>query len=186
MFLARRPAQGVIDRFLADSANEPLSYDPVGLVDAAVPGYDRDDVLVSIGRGRADFLRACEALRAWRQFNLGWVEVFPPRAPLAPGTVVAVLIHHVGFWSLNGSRIVYTRGDGETRFGFAYGTLTNHAERGEELFEVTMEEETGEVQYRIRAASRPRAVLTRAGYPIARMLQARFRRHSVRAMCSPV
>ena len=186
MFLVRRPSRNVIDRFLADSERLPLSYGPVGMVDAALPGYDRDEVLVPIGRGREDFLRACEALRAWRQFNLGWVEVFPPMAPIAPGTVVAVLIRHLGFWSLNGNRIVYTRGDGATSFGFAYGTLTNHAERGEELFELTMDEDTGEVTYRIRAASRPRAALTRAGYPIARMLQARFRRDSVRAMSGPV
>ncbi len=111
--------------------------------------------------------------------------MFPRTASLEPGTVVAVLIRHLGFWSLNGCRVVYTR-DGDTRFGFAYGTLTNHAERGEELFEVTMEHETGEVTYRIRAASRPRAALAKAGYPIARLLQARFRRDSVRAMSSPV
>jgi uncharacterized protein (UPF0548 family) len=186
MFLARRPSRDVIDRFLADSEKLPLSYGPVGLIDVAVPGYDFDEVFVSIGHGRDDFVRAREALRAWTQFNLGWVEVFPRMAPVAPGTVVAVLIRHLGFWSLNGSRIVYTRGDGETRFGFAYGTLTNHAERGEELFEVTMQPDSGEVTYRIRAASRPRAALTKAGYPIARLLQARFRRDSVRVMSSPV
>jgi uncharacterized protein (UPF0548 family) len=186
MFLARHPSRAVVDRFLADSEELPLSYAPVGLVDAAGRGYDSDEVLAVIGRGREDFVRAREALAAWTQFNLGWVEVFPRMAPLEPGTVVAVLMHHLGFWSLNGCRIVYTSGDGDTRFGFAYGTLTNHAERGEELFEVMMDQHTGEVTYRIRAASRPGAVLAKAGYPIARVLQARFRRDSVRAMSSPV
>jgi len=182
MFLARRPSSDVIDRFLADSEELPLSYGPVGLVDEVVPGYDFDEVLVTIGRGREKFVRARAALAAWRHFNLGWVKVFPRMAPLEPGTVVAVLIRHLGFWSLNGCRVVYTCGDGAMRFGFAYGTLTNHVERGEELFEVRMEQDTGEVTYRIRAASRPRAALTKAGYPIARLLQARFRRDSVRVM----
>ena len=186
MFLVRRPSPGVIERFLADSERLPLSYGPVGLVDTAAPGYDFDEVVVSIGNGRNDFVRAREALRAWRQFNLGWVEVFPRTAPLAPGSVVAVVMRHLGFWSLNGCRIVYILGDGDTRFGFAYGTLTNHAERGEELFEVAIEQETGAVTYRIRAASRPRAVLARLGYPIARLLQARFRRESVRVMSGSV
>ena len=31
------------------------------------------------------------------------------------------------------------------RFGFAYGTLTNHAESGEELFEVFLDPATGDV-----------------------------------------
>ena len=68
------------------------------------------------------------------------------------------------------------------RFGYAYGTLTNHAESGEELFEVFVDPETGDVMYRIRAVSWPQATLARLGQPIVRVLQARFRRHSAAAM----
>jgi hypothetical protein len=39
--------------------------------------------------------------------DLGWVETFPGHAPVGAGTVVAVLIRHLGFWSLNGARVVY-------------------------------------------------------------------------------
>jgi len=127
---------------------------------------------------------ARSALMAWRQFDLGWVEVFPRQAPVAAGSVVAVLIRHLGFWSLNGARVVYEVGsriEGH-RFGFAYGTLTNHAEAGEELFEVFIDPPTGDVVYRLRAASRPRAALARLGKPIVRALQARFRRDSLASM----
>jgi uncharacterized protein (UPF0548 family) len=94
-----------------------------------------------------------------------------------------VLIHHLGFWSLNGCRVVYGVGDGErTRFGFAYGTLISHAEAGEEIFEVFREPDSDAVVYRIRAVSRPRAALARLGYPFTRALQARFRRESAGAM----
>ena len=58
--------------------------------------------------------------------------------------------------------------DAAGRFGFAYGTLTNHAEAGEELFEVWLDARTDQVMYRIRAISRPRAVLARLGYRIVR------------------
>ncbi len=68
------------------------------------------------------------------------------------------------------------------RFGFAYGTLTNHAENGEELFEVFLDTQTDDVIYRIRAVSRPQAALARMGYPVVRHLQARFRRDSAAAM----
>jgi uncharacterized protein (UPF0548 family) len=60
--------------------------------------------------------------------------------------------------------------------------LTNHAECGEEVFEVRLDPATGEVTYRIRAVSRPRAPLARLGYPLTRMLQARFRRDSAAAV----
>ena len=55
-------------------------------------------------------------------------------------------------------------------------------ESGEELFEVFLDPETAVVWYRIRAASRPQAALARIGQPIARALQARFRRASAAAL----
>lgn len=121
---------------------------------------------------------------AWKQFDIGWVETFPRHAPTAPGTVVAVLIRHLGFWSLNGCRVLYSVGspDGVARCGFAYGTLTNHAENGEELFEVFIDPQTDEVIHRIRAVSWPQATLARVGQPIVRVLQERFRDHSAAAM----
>ena len=184
MFLARRPTPGAIDRFLRQSHDLPLSYGPIGIVSTRTGGRDVDEVTVAIGRGRADFERARAALVAWKQFDIGWVETFPRHAPVAAGTVVAVLIRHLGFWSLNGCRVLYNVGSpGDVaRFGFAYGTLTNHAESGEELFEVFIDPQTTDVVYRIRAISWPQAALARFGQPIVRALQARFRDQSVAAM----
>lgn len=90
----------------------------------------------------------------------------------------------MGFWSVNGCRILYRVGclDDVSRFGVAYGTLTNHAEAGEKLFEVFIDPQTDKVMYRIRAISWPHATLARVGQPIVRALQARFRRHSAAAM----
>ena len=182
MFHLYRPSPEAIRRFIGRSLELPLSYGPIGLVHNETVGSDVDEVVVAIGRGQVDFDRAKAALRAWKQFDIGWVQVFPPAASLDPGTVVAVLVRHCGFWSLNGCRVVYRLGDGRERFGFAYGTLMNHAESGEELFEVFLSPDSCEVMYRIRAVSRPRAALARIGYPFARFLQARFRRDSAQAM----
>ncbi len=184
MFLARRPSLARIERFLRESASLPLSYGPVGIVRTGNARRDLDEATVAIGHGRQDFERARRALMAWTQFDIGWVETFPQHAPVAVGTVVGVLIRHLGFWSLNGCRVLYRVGDeaDDARFGFAYGTLTNHAEAGEELFEVFVDPQTDDVMYRIRATSRPYATLARVGHPIVRVLQARFRRHSAAAM----
>jgi len=184
MFLRRRPSREEIDRFLRDSKELPLSYSPIGIVsdEKLRPGLDETTAVV--GRGRTDFERARAALLAWKQFDIGWVETFPRDAPVTTGTVVAVLIRHLGFWSLNGCRVVYHVGrpDDNTWFGFAYGTLTNHAEAGEELFELFVEPTTQNVVYRIRATSWPQSTLARIGQPIVRALQAQFRRHSAAAM----
>jgi uncharacterized protein (UPF0548 family) len=184
MFLARRPTRNVIDRFIRESQNLPLSYGPVGIVRTGTAGQNLDELAVAVGHGQADFERARAALLTWKQFDIGWVETFPRHAPVAVGTTVAVLIRHLGFWSLNGCRVLYSvGGPGDVaRFGFAYGTLTNHAESGEELFEVFIDPRTADVLYRIRATSWPQASLARFGQPIVRALQARFRDHSVAAM----
>ena len=184
MFLARRPTQNVIDRFLRESQDLPLSYGPIGMVRTRTAGQHLDEMTVGVGHGQADFERARAALLAWKQFDIGWVETFPRHAPVAVGTIVAVLIRHLGFWSLNGCRVVYTVGSpGDVAWsGFAYGTLTNHAQSGEELFEVFIDPQTEDVVYRIRATSWPQATLARFGQPIVRVLQERFRNHSVAAM----
>jgi len=181
MFLARRPSREAIDHFLRDSLALPVSYGPIGVVNGDAPCRDLDEAIVTIGRGRADFDRASAALMGWRQFEIGWVETFPCHPPVEVGTVVAVLIRHLGFWSLNGCRVLYTV-DGIDRVGFAYGTLTNHAESGEELFDVILDPESDEVKYRIRGTSKPQAALASIGQPIVRVLQARFRRDSAMAM----
>jgi uncharacterized protein (UPF0548 family) len=184
MFLATRPDRRTIERFISESMALPLSYSAPGLTSRAPDGYNVDEMVVPIGRGEADFTRAKAALTAWRHFDIGWLKAFPGEGSPAPGTVVAVLIRHFGLWSLNGCRVVFDVGhrDRGTRFGFAYGTLTNHAEEGEELFEVSMDPASGDVTYRILAASRPRSALTRLGYPFVRMLQARCRLDSGEAM----
>ena len=70
---------------------------------------------------------------------MAWVELCWPNVPISVGSNVAILISHFGFWSLNAARIVYLldeQGPHET-FGFAYGTLPEHGERGEQRFTST-------------------------------------------------
>jgi uncharacterized protein (UPF0548 family) len=184
MFLSSRPSESVIEDYLRRSQALPLSYDPIGIAKGSPPNFTTDEATASLGHGCATWERAKISLAEWRHFDLGWVELFPRAAGIEPGTVVAVLIRHLGFWSLNGCRVVYSIGNREAgpKFGFAYGTLTNHAETGEELFEVAMTPGSEEVKYRIRAAAKPHALAARIGYPITRALQARFRRDSIVAM----
>lgn len=187
MFLTHRPSPQDVARFLDASRDLPLSYTPVGLAQSGASGFLVDEAIVAVGTGDAAFACASAALTEWRHFDLGWVKLHPRPAGITDGAVVAVAIRHFGFWSLNGCRVVYSTSDPrQSTFGFAYGTLTNHAECGEEIFEVRLHPGTGEVTYRIRAVSRPRAPLARLGYPLARMLQARFRRDSAAAMCRAI
>ena len=68
------------------------------------------------------------------------------------------------------------------RYGFAYGTLPEHAESGEERFTVEWHEADDAVWYDILAFSRPQQLLAQLGYPFTRRLQKRFARDSAAAM----
>jgi uncharacterized protein (UPF0548 family) len=72
------------------------------------------------------------------------------------------------------------------RFGFAYGTLPHHVERGEERFCVEWRHADDSVWYDILAFSRPHHPLLIPGYPVARIVQRRFARDSKRAMLRAV
>jgi uncharacterized protein (UPF0548 family) len=181
MFLVHRPSPEEIVTFIEVSRHLPLSYGQATMIDQRAAGFRTDQLSTVVGQGLAAFERAKNALAVWRHFDVGWVELFPRGAPIQRGTVVAVLIRHLGCWSLNGCRIVQVI-ETESEFGFAYGTLTNHAEQGEELFKVSVCAETGQVSYLIRVASKPRALLARLGTPAVRVLQARFRRDSAAAL----
>ena len=67
------------------------------------------------------------------------------------------------------------------RFGFAYGTLPDHVECGEERFMIEWLADDS-VWYDILAFSRPRHPLVRLSSPLARMLQKRFARESLLRM----
>lgn len=182
MFLPRRPSPQKIKQFLERSQSLPLSYEPIGIAQESPRGFKIDEASSVIGQGEETFARAKQALTNWKQFDLGWVELHPQNAPVEVGTVVAVLVRHLGFWSLNGSRVVYLLDKNEMTFGFAYGTLANHAELGEEIFEVSFDPASQEVTYRIRAVSKAHALAARVGYLFTRFLQDRFRRDSIAVM----
>ncbi|MCA1717975.1 MAG: DUF1990 domain-containing protein [Actinobacteria bacterium] len=191
MFLLRKPSEAAARRFISSQENLPFSYENLGASREGVAprGYVVDRYRVKLGEGPEAYTRAVEALRGWRQFDLGWVRLLPPHAPIEVGTTVGVLARHYGFWSLNTARIAYLVEElGEVeRFGFGYGTLPGHAERGEERFGVEWNRRLdGSVYYDVFAFSRPKHPLAWPGYPFARLLQKRFRQDSTRKMVEAV
>ena len=72
------------------------------------------------------------------------------------------------------------------RFGFAYGTLPDHVESGEERFLIEWDQVGGAVWYDILAFSRPHHLLARLGYPYVRRVQRSFGKASASAMVRAV
>jgi uncharacterized protein (UPF0548 family) len=164
MFLLRKPSCSEVENFLKQQAGSTFSYPDVGATrsSTAPKGYIIDHNRVFLDRGEESWHRAMEAIRSWSMFEMTWLELCWPCAPIEEAT------------------------DKTRRFGFAYGTLPEHSESGEERFCVEWDLADDSVWYDIFAFSRPLAFLARAASPLSRTLQKRFARDSQLAMVNRV
>lgn len=181
----RKPSIEELAAFRQDQASRQVTYEAVGATAGTPPrGFLVDRASRAIGRGAAGFAAARRGIQQWRQFDLGWMDVWPGSVAIQPGETVGVLVYYGGLWWLNAARIVYVIDESGPveRFGFAYGTLPGHAERGEELFLVEWDRATDDVTYRILSFARPRHPLAVLAYPLIRRLQHRFRQDSLAAL----
>jgi uncharacterized protein (UPF0548 family) len=193
MFLFRKPSEQLIRDYLSRQADQPYSYADVGGTRTSrKPSWrwNADHQRVLLGYGQSAFEKAEQAIENWRMFPPAVATICWPELP-REGLHVAVLYRAPGFgwWLLLAARVIYlideaVHHNGRTiqRFGFAYGTLPGHAERGEERFLVEWERSDDSVTYDLLAISRPRHWLAWLGYPYTRYEQARFRRLSGEAM----
>ena len=179
MFRITEPNEQAAVEFVNNQRALPFTYDEVGATNTTPPttGYNVDHNRVQIGNGEAVYMRGVEALKNWRHFDLGWVTIVPRGIAIQVGATVAVKARAFGTWSLNASKVVYTI-DENRRFGFAYGTLPDHVECGEERFLIEWLPDNS-VWYDILAFSRPKHPLVRLSKPLARLLQKQFARDSL-------
>jgi uncharacterized protein (UPF0548 family) len=172
-----------------------LSLIAAALAAAPSPGHE-----LPLGDGRASnvpragYVMTCQAFFAGAPgaFRSGdWIangRWDPARKPVVEGDVLAIAARCGGLWWSNAARVVYVVDEqvaAGRRRGFAYGTLADHVERGEERF-VVEQLPDGSVWYDLAAFSRPRHPLVWLSYPLARRMQERFRRASAEALQAAV
>ena len=184
MLLFHKPEPDTLQRFLDRQAKLPVTYQGVGATRSQPPdGYVVDRTRASLGSGEQVFAFAQTALENWQQFQLGWLSAWPSTTLIRQGEVIAVVARSIGVWWLNACQIVYVIDEQSRRkrFGFAYGTLPDHAGSGEERVLIEMDDNET-VWYDVLAFSRPQGALMRLGYPYMRHLQKSFGKQSVAAM----
>lgn len=186
MFVFREPSPDQIRQFISAQQGLPFSYVEVGATRAELPpGYTIDHNRIKLGHGQKTYEQAVAALLRWRHFDLGWAKIVPADTAIELGATVAMCAKHLGFRSLNACRVVYLiddESDALRKRGFAYGTLPDHAECGEERFTIEWDFADDSVWYDILAFSRPRQLHAKVGYPYARWLQKQFAQQSLRVM----
>ncbi len=191
MFLLGKPSDIEIEDFITSQIDLPFSYERIGATQKRQPpdGYPVNHYRKKLGAGEALFEKAVTALRSWKMYRLGWTTLYPAKAVAAEGNIIVVRAAHLGFWSLNPCRIVYTIDEDDDNFrrvGFAIGTLPAHSEAGEEQFLVEWDKTGDVVWYELYAFAKPKNLLAQIGSPYVTYLQKQFAAESHEAMLKAV
>ena len=148
-----------------------LTYAEVGGTRCALPsGYRHLERERVIGRGRTEFERAAETVSRWGVQRGAGLRVQATAERAAAGVRVTVRLG-VGPLAVSAPCIVVYVVEEDRRRGFTYGTAAGHPERGEESFVVELRDDDS-VVLAVRAFSRPALWWSRAGSPVARLVQA--------------
>ena len=165
------PGEAGLRSVLEAQARESLTYPEVGRTRGTdLPtGYTHDRYRVPLGDGV--FETAKSGLREWRAHVDAGVSIFPSFARIEPDANIVLSIRTGPLYAIAACRIVYVCDEAD-RFGFAYGTLPEHPETGEEAF-IVERDATGRVHFTITAFSRPASTITRLAKPLTRFVQRR-------------
>jgi len=171
--MVSRPTDAYLTRLLDETSRSDLTYPEVGSTrDGQLPRrYRHDRCSVTIGTGDSAFQRGKEALVSWQAHRHVGAILMPPTPALREGTVLITTVRLGLVFVIAPCRIVYVT-DEKDSFGFAYGTLPGHPERGEEAFHIRRRAD-GEIRFDIAAFSRPADLLVRLGSPVAVLVQHR-------------
>lgn len=162
---------------------QPLTYSEVGATARALPeGYAHTRRRSVIGHGENVFADASRLLMTWEMHRRSGLVLAADGDAHAGSTVVLGLGRSLLL--VVPCRVVYTV-DEPGRCGFAYGTLPDHPEQGEEAFLVTRDPDDT-VSLEIVAFSRPGAALVRLVSPVARAIQAAATSRYERALAKAV
>ncbi len=172
LFQFTLPTDAQLDALIDTQKDAGLTYNKYNL-----KGYDKDTNQIFLGTGEDVWTAAKQAMADWAMFPEGWARIYYQKPIFTEGDIVVMCAQVFGLWWLNTARILYVLDD-ENHFGFAYGTLPNHVESGEELFQV-MRDAQGDVYYVLSAFSRPRFWAVRLTYPLSRFFQKKFIRDSL-------
>jgi uncharacterized protein (UPF0548 family) len=160
-----------MNKLLEDLEKAEPTYKDIGatLAGKRPDGFHHDRFEVVLGHGPAMFQRAVTGLKTWEAHRLPGMRVFPDHREIHTGATVVITVGTPIAALAAPCRIVGVI-DGQTRWGFAYGTLPGHPEQGEESFAVSVSPDQA-VRFEIEAFSRPGDPLVRLSGPIGRGIQ---------------
>lgn len=177
-----RPSDAKLQAILSSQAGAAVTYPEIGATaDPHLPaGYAHVYEAIELGTGDDVFRTAVDALKRWTPQVSAGARVVPAGVGIAKDRHVLVALPLGPVTGLASCRIVYVTDEAD-RFGFGYGTLPVHPEKGEEAFHVERHP-NGSVRFLVAAFSKPADLLTKLGGPIPKLVQKTVTRRYLEGM----
>ncbi|MHB1139053.1 MAG: DUF1990 family protein [Microthrixaceae bacterium] len=164
-----RPSTERLDAMLLTAATSELTYDHIGSTLDDPPGATIHSQERVLGSGQTCFDHAVAGLRVWACHGGLGARVHPADAALTVGANALVVLPAGPFAIVVPDRVVAVV-DEPRRFGFAYGTLDGHQERGEESFVVEYRDDDTVVAT-IAVEAEAATLASRVAAPLVRRFQ---------------
>ena len=169
--IRRSDPRSMNDLFQSLATLEPTYGEMGATLSGGLPtGFRHDRYEIELGTGDDIFKRSVIGLQTWQAHRTRRTRVFPESQRLAAGESMIVVLELPVLTIVAPCRIIQVI-DKDDEFGFAYGTLPGHPERGEESF-VVRKSSDGLIKFEITAFSSPASPVVRLSGPIARSVQA--------------
>lgn len=161
-----------------------LTYREVGATrsDALPTGYRHVRRRLALGHGGSLFSAVAVGMRNWEIHRRAGLRLRTGTATPGVGSDFAAGLTFLGLTLWVPCRVVWVRDD-RSCYGYGFGTVPGHPERGEEAFAVSIADD-GAVWFTLRAFSRPASWLARLGGPATVRLQDRVTDRYVAAAAS--
>jgi uncharacterized protein (UPF0548 family) len=185
-FWLRRPNEQQLKSVLSAQSKFPVTCATFDMSDQAhAPrGFKETGGSVLLGHGQSVLDGAVQNIKHWRVHEHAGLNVTPHGTEVNESDDVMLLKKLlIGYVTVSCRVLSITQS--RDQWGFTYGTLPHHVERGEELFMVARASD-GAVTFTVRAMSRPGHFLTKVGAPVARLIQRTATNNYLRAMADLV
>ena len=163
-----------------------LNYEGIGSTEHGPPPADADCLVTHafVGEGMATYRRAVQGMLTWQLQIRAGLRVRAESGVVVPGTRV-VSGFGVGPFRLNAPcEVVWVRrpvpGGAPQSAGFGYGTLPGHPVRGEEAFEISIDER-GQVYIHITAFGAPSNWFYAAGGALTKLARGHITSRYIRS-----
>jgi uncharacterized protein (UPF0548 family) len=180
-FVLGRMNERALSLYFDEATLSEFSYPEVGQSMASTfpRSYNNFQKTRRIGSAE-NFTEFVKEARGWSAQKKSGLKTYPTDSTVGSGSTTLLLLNLGPIQMIAPCRVIHVI-EANNLFGFSYGTLPGHPERGEQSIIIERKSEGSFMS--IRAFSKPGSLATRISGPIAKKIQSAYNDRYMEALC---